>query len=326
MTRVHCARMSEQATSTSPRRETDQGAEYGRFYYRHDCGVPYERNEHWLNFFAGVADGIVRELRPASVLDAGCAMGFLVEALRERGVDASGVDVSEFAISKVDDSVREHCSVASLTEPLPRRYDLIVCIEVLEHIPAAEAGAAIANICAATDRLLLSSTPDDYGEATHLNVQPPEAWSEALAREGFVREVERDASFATPWAAIYTRTEESLPEVVRRYDRSWSRQRREADQLRDSLLAAQGRLAELEDQPGETRPELLREVDRQRQEILRLRDLLVGMEVELGAAKGKVAELEDRTRRLTNAKARIEGLVPGLGRVTRAIMRLLRLR
>jgi SAM-dependent methyltransferase len=316
--------MSEQAISMSSRREADQSVEYGRFYYRHDCGVPYERNDHWLNFFGAVADGIVRELRPASVLDAGCAMGFLVEALRERGVDAWGVDVSEYAISRVHDSVREHCSTASLTEPLPRRYDLIVCIEVLEHIPSAEAGAAIANLCAATDRLLLSSTPDDYGEATHLNVQPPEAWSEALAREGFVREVERDASFATPWAAIYTRTEESLPEIVRRYDRSWARQRREADQLRDSLLAVQGRLAELEGQPGESRPELLEEIDRQRQEILRLRDLLVGKEIELGGAKGKVAELEDRTKRLTNAKARIDSLAPGLGRVTGAILRLFR--
>ena len=315
--------MSEQATSTSPRREADHGVEYGRFYYRHDCGVPYERNDHWLKFFGGVADGIVRELRPASVLDAGCAMGFLVEALRQRGVDASGIDVSEFAIAKVDESVREHCSVASLTEPLPRRYDLIVCIEVLEHIPAAEAGAAIANLCAATDRLLLSSTPDDYGEATHLNVQPPEAWSEALAREGFVREVERDASFATPWAAIYTRSGESLPEVVRRYDRSWARQRRESDQLRDSLLAAQGRLAELEE-AREARPEQLEEIARQQQEILRLRDLLVGMEAELGTAKGKLAELEERTGRLINAKARLELLVPGLRRVKSVLRRLLR--
>jgi SAM-dependent methyltransferase len=315
--------MSEQATSTSSRPEADQGVEYGRFYFRHDCGVPYERNDHWLKFFGGVADGIVRELRPASVLDAGCAMGFLVEALRERGVDASGIDVSEFAISQVDESVREHCSVASLTEPLPRRYDLIVCIEVLEHIPAAEAGAAIASLCAATDRLLLSSTPDDYGEATHLNVQPPEAWSEALAREGFVREVERDAGFATPWAAIYTRSGEGLPEVVRRYDRSWVRQRREADQLRDSLLAAQGRLAELE-AAREAQPEQLEEISRQQQEILRLRDLLVGMEAELGTAKGKLAELEERTGRLINAKARIELLVPGLRRVKGVLRRLLR--
>jgi SAM-dependent methyltransferase len=313
--------MSEQATSADPRRETDQSVEYGRFYYRHDCGIPYERNEHWLKFFGAVADAIVRELRPSSVLDAGCAMGFLVEALRERGVDASGIDVSEFAISQADESVREHCSVGSLAEPLPRRYDLIVCVEVLEHLPPAEGAAAIANLCAATDRLLLSTTPDDYGEATHLNVQPPEAWSAALAREGFIRDVERDASFVTPWAGLYTRTDEDLSEIVRNYDRAWVRQRREADQLRDSLLAAQERFAALEDQPGGSRPELMAELDRSREEVLRLRDLLVGKEVELGGAKGRVVELEDRTRRIANAKARVESMVPGLGRLTKALLR-----
>ena len=45
-------------------------------------------------------------------------MGFLVEALRKRGVDASGIDISDYAISQVDESVAAYCSVASLTEPL----------------------------------------------------------------------------------------------------------------------------------------------------------------------------------------------------------------
>jgi hypothetical protein len=315
--------MPEQATSTDPPRQ-EEPADYGRYYYRHDCGIPYERSEHWLEFFGKVADGIVRELRPASVLDAGCAMGFLVETLRKRGIEAWGIDVSEYAISQVHESVAEHCQVASLADPLPRRYDLVVCIEVLEHIPPQETSAAIANLCAATDRLLLSTTPDDYGEATHLNVQPPEAWSAALAREGFIREVDRDASYVTPWAALYTRREEPLEETVRRYDRSWSRQRREADQLRDSLLAAQGRLAELEDQPGESRPDLLDELDRRQEEILRLRDLLIGNQAELGVAKGRVAEIEDRATRITAAKTRIESQVPIFGKLLDPLLRLVR--
>ncbi len=302
--------MSEQATSSSSGRPEVPSVEFGRYYYEHDCGVPYERNEHWLKFFAEMADGIVRDLRPASMLDAGCAMGFLVEALRERGVEAWGIDLSEFAISAVDESVAEFCRVGSLTEPLERRYDLIVCVEVLEHIPPAETGAAIADLCKSTDRLLLSTTPDDFAEATHLNVQPPEAWSAILAREGFLREVERDVSYVTPWAALYSRSEEPLEEVVRRYDRSWSRQRRENGQLRESLLAAQGRLAELEQRAG-GHEQMQSELSEQRLEILRLRDLLVAMDAELGAAKGRVAEIEDGTQRLSHAAGRI----PGLGRL-----------
>ncbi|MGN6663805.1 MAG: hypothetical protein ACTHK6_06335, partial [Solirubrobacterales bacterium] len=70
--------MADQTAPVAPQEGTGDQPEYGAYYYRHDCGIPYERNEHWLGFFNGIADRIVRDLRPASFLDAGCAMGFLV--------------------------------------------------------------------------------------------------------------------------------------------------------------------------------------------------------------------------------------------------------
>jgi len=297
------------------------GPEYGSYYYRHDCGIPYERNEHWLDFFDRIAESIVREFHPSSVLDAGCAMGFLVEALRKRGVAASGVDVSEYAISQVHDSVAEHCAVASLADPLPGRYDLITCIEVLEHVPPESADAAIANLCAASDRLLISASPSDYAEPTHLNVQPPEAWSALLAREGFFREVERDLSYVTPWAALYVRREEPLPETIRRYDRSWWRLRNEVQEVRGALLKSQERLAEIEAGDAEDRPQLQREVDRLQEEVLRLRDLLVGKDAQLGTAQGALAEHEDRSRRVMGAAARVQSRIPGVMRLLGMVLR-----
>lgn len=299
--------------------------DYGAFYYRHDCGVPYERNEHWLKFFADVADRIVRDLRPTSVLDAGCAMGFLVEALHRRGVDARGIDISDYAISKVDESVADRCSAASILEPFPQRFDLICCIEVLEHLRPEDADPAIANLCRSTDRILLSTSPEDFGEATHLNVQPPEAWSAALAGEGFFRNLDLDFSYLTPWAALYTRQDEPQSETVRRYDRSWSRLQREVSEVRSALLQSQDQLAELEAGGGiENRPELLKELDQRNEEILRLRDLLIGMDHELGAAMGRVVELEDRTKPLASAKQRLESQVPIFGKLARGLMRLFR--
>ena len=301
--------MVEQSVPAKALSPSAEGVEYGRFYYRHDCGIPYERNEHWLSFFDQIAEAIVREFHPSTVLDAGCAMGFLVEGLRKRGVEAWGVDISDYAISQAHESIRDYCRVGSLTEPLGQRYDLIACIEVIEHIPPAEADTVIANLCAATDRLLLSTTPQDYGEATHLNVQPPEVWSAALAREGFLRDLDHDLSYLTPWAALYTRRDEPLPETVRRYDRSWWRLRHEVSEVRSSLLKAQDRLAELESDEGEERPELLEELDQRNEEILRLRDLLIGKDAELGAARGQMAALEDQTQRMANVADRIPRLV-----------------
>ena len=219
---------------------------YDAFYYAHDCGVPYRRNQHWLDHFGAIADKVVERIAPQSVLDAGCAMGFLVEALRRRGVECYGIDISEYAISQVHADVRPYCWVGSICEPLPRKYDLIVCIEILEHMPAAEAPKAIANLCRHTDDILFSSTPFDYKEMTHFNVQPPEYWAELFAQHGFFRDVDFDASFVLPWAVRFRRRNEPVTRLVREYERRfwvlWNENvelRRSTVEMREQIIAAE---------------------------------------------------------------------------------------
>lgn len=217
---------------------------FDEYYFRRGCGIPYRREPRWLEFFSGVAEHIVRRLAPRTALDAGCAMGFLVEALRDRGVDAEGVDISEYAIGQVREDIKPFCRVGSILAPFPRRYDLIVCIEVLEHLPAAEAEPAIANLCRSSDDILFSSSPSDYAEQTHFNVQPAEYWAELFARQGFVRDVDFDASFITNWAVRFRRSAEPLPRVVRDYERRFAQLWKENTELRAALGQARRELAE----------------------------------------------------------------------------------
>lgn len=78
-----------------------------------------------------------------------------------------------------------------------------------------------------------------------------------------------------------------------------------------------------ESQVGETE-ELQAELARSRQEVLRLRDLLIGMEHELGAARGRLAMYEDRARRLEGARASLAKKLPGAGLSIGVLLRLLR--
>ncbi|MFQ3662333.1 MAG: class I SAM-dependent methyltransferase [Chloroflexaceae bacterium] len=222
---------------------SDHGRLFDAHYYATGLGAPYQRDEHWMRFFAGIAARIVAEIGPATALDAGCAMGLLVEQLRLRGVEAEGLDISAYAIANAPEAVREHVRVASVTEPFERCYDLIVCIEVLEHLPRPEAERAVVNLCRHSDDVLFSSSPLDYKEATHFNVNPPEYWAELFARQGFFRDLDFDASFITPWAARFRRRADPPPRVIRDYERHLWELRRENTDLRQLALEQREHLA-----------------------------------------------------------------------------------
>ena len=56
--------------------------------------------------------------------------GFLVNALRIIGCDAYGEDISEYAVENCHPNVRDYVSL-----PNDNVYDLLICKDVLEHIP-----------------------------------------------------------------------------------------------------------------------------------------------------------------------------------------------
>ncbi len=264
--------------------------DYGAYYYSHDCGIPYERNEHWMSFFGAIADRVARDLAPTTMLDAGCAMGLLVEQLFLRGIDVQGIDISEYAIGNAPEAVRDRCRVASLTEPIPGRFDLVISIEVIEHLDPAAAEIALDNLCAVTDTFLFSSSPYDYGEPTHINVRPPEQWVELFARRGFYRDLDFDASFLTDWAVLYRRRTARTPDVARDYERALFRTQTETRQLRESVLTLQSRLERIANGEESAAPKsasLEQQLAAERLALLDARDTIIGLETRLGNVTGE---------------------------------------
>ncbi|TAE57887.1 MAG: glycosyltransferase [Nostocales cyanobacterium] len=239
---------------------------YNKYYYTHNCGIPYERNEHWLEFFNGIATKIIQNINPKTVLDAGCAMGFLVEELRNKGVESWGIDISEYAINNVHHSIKPYCRVGSLVDDLTQQYDLIVCIEVLEHLTTEEIEKVIKNFCDHSSDILFSSTPFDYQESTHFNVQPPEYWAELFAQHGFYRDVNFDASFITPWAIRFINRREPFKRTVRQYENKFWLLWQENIAVRNKLIQLENSLSD-KDTYIEQNESQLQEIQSQLQEI-----------------------------------------------------------
>jgi SAM-dependent methyltransferase len=213
------------------------GKLYDEQYYKTGCGpVPYTRAEpQWSPFFGSIAEQLIRAFHPKRVLDAGCALGFLVEAFWDRGVEAWGIDVSPYAIAHVRRDMQAYCSVASLADGIPGSFDLITCIEVLEHMPESQGLSAIGHMTKAADIVLFSSTPYDLEEATHFNVRPLLYWLQAFRDHGFSPDLDFDAGFVCSHAILFRRSEQAFSDAVLRLYANFLHKRREII-LRDGRI------------------------------------------------------------------------------------------
>lgn len=185
---------------------------YDENYYRSHCGqLPYDRSEpHWAKFFGNVATQLIDAFAPTTVFDAGCAHGFLMEAFWDHGVEAHGRDISHFAIDQVREDVRDYAKQGSLTDPIVGKYDLLTCIEVLEHMTEEDGRIALAHLCSASDLILFSSSPDDFEEPSHINVRPILWWLQRFAELGFAPVEEYSAADLTWHAFVVRKTAGSI--------------------------------------------------------------------------------------------------------------------
>lgn len=177
---------------------------YGATYWATACGpVPYGWHAPWVQHFGAIADQLVARWAPRTVCDVGCGWGLLVAALRERGVEAWGIDASSYAVAQARPDVAPYIARGSVLHPLPGRFDVVTCIEVLEHLPAPMAPLAVRHLAEGADRILFSASPDDDREPTHVHLKPPAYWARLFAGYGFA--VVGSALWVAPQALLFER-------------------------------------------------------------------------------------------------------------------------
>lgn len=184
--------------------------------------------------FADMAAAIAGELGPAHSLDVGCGIGALVSELRRRGVDAHGCDFSTTFIARARRRARPHLTqqdVTALGFP-DASFDLVTCMEVLEHLPVRVIDLAVAELARVSRGTVLVTTPsfgddpnggvglpvgddwrddaqagrrfqrivlDDQGRPHlgHLTLATYRWWTDRFAAHGLVRDAEAERAILT---------------------------------------------------------------------------------------------------------------------------------
>src|SRR5205814_4046776 len=108
------------------------------------------------------------------------ATGFVVEALRELGIDAEGVDVSQFAVDHPALGARGHVQFGDLLARLPfgrDRFDLVTVLETLEHLPPDAIPRALRELRRVTRGYVVATIPS-FGP----NPYGPGGWFQVKVR------------------------------------------------------------------------------------------------------------------------------------------------
>ena len=130
---------------------------------------------------------VFRYLTPKSVLDIGCGTGALLSVFKEKGVVILGVDGPW--VAKEESSIsEEEVQISNLEEPLDlkRTFDLVVSLEVAEHISEANAEVFVKNLMRHGKAILFSAAIPHQGGTHHINEQWPAYWAALFKKEGYV--------------------------------------------------------------------------------------------------------------------------------------------
>jgi len=126
--------------------------------------------------------------RPKNVVDFGAGDGWWCKAFHDMGAEAYAVELDEVAKEYIPDSVYPVIHDLRLPIDAGGRFDLVICLEVIEHLPRHDVeNTLIQTLVQHTGDLLLMSAAQPGQDGTgHINLQTLDYWVRKIESYGVV--------------------------------------------------------------------------------------------------------------------------------------------
>lgn len=126
-----------------------------------------------------VADCIADLFVFRTCIDVGCGVGFVIDRLASKGYEVAGLDGSSHARDNAPPEIRHAIQLGDIVtyDATPTQYDLVICTEVAEHMPASDANPLVSVITTlAKGSIFFTAATPGQGGNDHINEQPHEYW------------------------------------------------------------------------------------------------------------------------------------------------------
>lgn len=176
----------------------------------HSNGIWTHENFIGHYFDNGLSDALLKfifKFKIKDVIDYGCGPGWYIADMRQEGINAHGIDGNPNLLKQASlfPDVSNNCMILDLSLPYTpmRKYDLLISIEVGEHIPPDREFTFIENICNATNKFMIISwaSPLQKGDG-HINCRDNQYIINQLEKRGFhllIKETEEIRNSCDAW-------------------------------------------------------------------------------------------------------------------------------
>jgi 2-polyprenyl-3-methyl-5-hydroxy-6-metoxy-1,4-benzoquinol methylase len=169
-----------------------------------------QTSEYWVKAQDELSNYFIETIAPRNVFEIGSGTGALLEQFINKGIVAYGCDLNKenkaFWDKRNPKKKDKFILDAAQAIKFEQNFDLVVSIEVLEHIPDDAVRQILENWLPRCKYFIMSSTPFHTSltfdiQWGHINVKPTERWIELFKDVGYryVKMIDRP----TPWTLVF---------------------------------------------------------------------------------------------------------------------------